>query len=137
MTPDTLAHTHAAAFANARPWSSDEFRDLLSDRFTFLVGDAQCFALGRVIVGEAELLTLATHPKVQRQGLARERMSRWLSRAIDLGGNTAFLEVGADNFAAVQLYDAFGFAQVGCRRGYYPRESGPAVDALVLSRPLP
>ena len=101
------------------------------------MGSAQCFALGRVVAGEVELLTIATHPVFQRRGLARQIMTDWLSRAIELKGDTAFLEVATDNTPARALYDSFGFAQVGCRTGYYPRESGPAVDALVLSRPLP
>ena len=83
------------------------------------------------------LLTIATHPDFQRQGLARAVMTNWLTRAVDLGGETAFLEVAEDNAPARALYGAFGFCQAGCRPGYYPRQTGTPVDALVLSRPLP
>ena len=71
MTPQDLAHTHAAAFTQSRPWTADEFADLLANRFThYVVGNAQSFALFQVIADEAELLTIATHPSHQRQGLA-------------------------------------------------------------------
>ena len=46
-----------------------------------------------------------------------------------------FLEVAADNLAAIALYQATGFAKVGVRKGYYPHPDG-AKDALVMRRTL-
>ena len=137
MTPQDCAATHKATFTQSRPWSAAEFEALLNDRFCFAIGDARCFALVRVVAGEAELLTIATHPDHQRQGLARAVMADWIARTAQDGGETAFLEVAADNLPARALYAAFGFAQVGQRKGYYARANVPAVDALVLRRPLP
>jgi ribosomal-protein-alanine N-acetyltransferase len=42
--------------------------------------------------------------------------------------------VRAGNAAALALYRRFGFAQSGCRRGYYP-DNGE--DALLLTRDIP
>ncbi len=36
-----------------------------------------------------------------------------------------FLEVAADNVAAIKLYEATGFQRVGLRKGYYPHRMGP------------
>lgn len=131
-----MASTHAAAFTQSRPWSEGEFADLLTNRLTFAIGDARCFALVRVIVDEAELLTIATHPDYQRQGLARAVMKNWQALAVQRGAVTAFLEVAADNLQACQLYAVSGYSICGNRPGYYPRQDGPAVDAQLMRRAL-
>ena len=46
-----------------------------------------------------------------------------------------FLEVAADNAAALALYRTAGMAETGRRADYYRRPGG-AVDALVLSKVL-
>lgn len=132
MTPENLAAIHAAAFTQSRPWGAGEFADLLTSRFTHLIGDARSFALFQVIADEAELLTIATHPKYQRQGLARQVMADWHSRAIQLGASRAFLEVAEDNDSAIALYKSCGYAPCGLRSAYYHRKTGPDVDAVVM-----
>ena len=57
--------------------------------------------------------------------------------ARNLGAEQMFLEVAEDNAAALALYRRAGFEAAGRRRGYYPREAGAAVDALLLVRKLP
>ncbi|WP_245231005.1 GNAT family N-acetyltransferase [Parasedimentitalea huanghaiensis] len=135
-TPQTMAATHAAAFTQSRPWSEAEFADLLDSPFTFAVGDARCFALVRVIVDEAELLTIATHPEHQNQGLARALMLDWQSIAMQRGAQTAFLEVAADNDAACHLYRSAGYSSCGNRPAYYARETGRSVDAILMRRAI-
>ncbi|WP_298850540.1 GNAT family N-acetyltransferase [uncultured Ruegeria sp.] len=137
MTPREMASTHAAAFTQPRPWTTDEFASLLENRFIHIVGDAGCFALFQAIAGEAELLTVATHPTVQRQGLALQIMHQWHEQAAALHSTRAFLDVAADNFAAIALYKRCGYWQCGLRKGYYLRETGPKIDALVMERHLP
>ena len=131
MTPEDLARTHAAANDTDRAWSSAEFADLLAGKGVLLTGDARAFAVGRVIAGELEVLTVASHPDHRRQGLARAAVETLLQTAQP---DRSYLEVAEDNLAARALYAGLGFAQVGRRRGYYRRDSGPAVDALVLAR---
>lgn len=137
MTPYEMAATHAAAFTQSRPWTADEFASLLENRLTDYVGDARCFALFQVIAGEAELLTIATHPAFQRQGLGFQTMRNWHDRAVTLQANRAFLDVAADNVAAIALYGRCGYRQCGQRKGYYSRKTGPNIDALVMERALP
>lgn len=136
MTPADLADTHAAAFAQARPWSAEEFANLLDQRFCHVAGDATCFAVFRVIADEAELLTIATHPDAQRQGRALACMSRWHDSASALGAAQAFLDVAADNHPAIALYKACGYVQSGTRTGYYPRSNEAACDAILMTRNL-
>ncbi len=135
-TPNEMAATHQAAFTQSRPWSADEFLSLLESPLTIAIGDARCFALVRVIADEAELLTIATHPAHQRQGLAHRVMDAWQQEASARGAIEAFLEVAADNMPAQILYAAHGFAECGRRTGYYARKDAPAVDAMLMRRTL-
>ncbi|MEM9551287.1 MAG: GNAT family N-acetyltransferase [Pseudomonadota bacterium] len=136
MTPEHLARAHSGAFADARPWSAAEFRDLLASSAVFQVGDATCFALVRVVVDEAELLTIATAPIARRQGRAAAIMEDWQAEAARRGARNAFLEVSEDNRAACALYIACGYAVTGRRPGYYRRSDATRSDALLMARAL-
>jgi len=131
-----MAAIHAAAYRQGRPWSEAEFRDLIAAPLVFALGDARAFALIRVVADETELLTIATHPAHQRQGLARALMAGWQAEAAQRGARRAFLEVAHDNAPARALYGACGFAECGLRRGYYARPDSPAADAVVMARPV-
>ena len=137
LTPALMAATHKAAFTQSRPWSETEFSDLLANKFTFAVGNARCFALVQVIAGEAELLTIATHPDHQRQGLATGVMAAWHMQAIQQNAERAFLDVAADNASAIALYRKCGYAPHGRRPGYYKRTATETIDAILMQRPLP
>jgi ribosomal-protein-alanine N-acetyltransferase len=137
VTPEALATLHARAFRSPPPWSAAVFAGFLADPLAFLLveGDAG-FLLGRAVAGEAELLTLAVAPDARRRGLGRKLLARFLYQARLRGADRAFLEVAADNPAAIALYESAGFAKVGSRRAYYLTPDGQRVDALVLARDL-
>lgn len=133
MTPQDMARIHAAAFVQDRAWTAQEIADLLASPFVTYLGEPHGFALTRLIAGEAELLTLAVDPAAQRQGIGRRLLQRWMD-GLEAQADTAFLEVAADNTAAIALYTSAGFHQTATRRGYYQRKDAPSVDALILSR---
>lgn len=137
LTPQQMADTHRAAFIHARPWEPYEFENLINDRFTFVIGNTHCFAVGRLIADEAELLTLATHPNHQRQGRAKALMRDWISDVATKGARDIFLEVAEDNLNAQNLYAALGFTKVGRRKAYYARQNAPSVAAVLMKRQLP
>lgn len=136
MTPETLADLHGKAFSATRSWSRSAFASLLSQPGTILTGGNQCFALLRVTLDEAEVLTIATDPAQRRQGLARAALQEAEAKAQTMGATQVFLEVAEDNAAAQALYAQGGYTQVGRRPGYYIAESGPAIAALVLRKSL-
>jgi ribosomal-protein-alanine N-acetyltransferase len=135
VTPQILADLHRAAFASDRPWGADEFAALLDSPHCHLSVAQHGFALWRAVAGEAELLTIATHPGHQRRGIATALMQQWMATA-STTAQTAFLEVAADNTAAIALYTRFGFAEVARRSHYYHRPVAH-VDAVVMRVPLP
>ena len=136
MTPEALAALHARCFVTPAPWSAADFAGFLADPLCFLVSCDQGFALGRAVAGEAELLTLAVAPEARRQGIARTLLARLMRQAQNRGAETLFLEVSAENPAAIAIYAAAGMAQTGRRRGYYRAPDGARIDALVMARGL-
>jgi len=97
--------------------------------------DGQLLGWGGVLIAgdQAEILTVGVVPAAQRQGLARAMLAELYAAAVRRGARELFLEVRVDNAAAIALYAAEGFADIGRRRGYY--EHG-RVDALVMRRTL-
>jgi ribosomal-protein-alanine N-acetyltransferase len=137
MTPQALAATHAAAFTTERPWTAAEFAALLTQPTTLLTGTTDSFVLGRVILDEAEILTLATAPTSRRQGLARAALTAFLTTAQTRGATRAFLDVAEDNIPAQALYTSAGFTQIGRRAAYYTAPDGTRTAAIVMARDLP
>jgi ribosomal-protein-alanine N-acetyltransferase len=118
-----LAALHGASFH--RGWSEDEFERLLLERAVVahratigrrLVG----FIISRIVVGEAEILSVAVASSRRGKGLARQMLNLHLRRLAGLGTRTVFLEVGEGNISANRLYQRAGFRMVGRREGYYP-----------------
>ncbi|MDT8856573.1 GNAT family N-acetyltransferase [Paracoccaceae bacterium Fryx2] len=136
MTPEALAGLHAACFTTPRPWSAAEFSGLLADPQVFLIVETDGFLLGRAVMDEAEVLTLAVASVARRQGFGARLVAGFLAQAAARGAGRAFLEVAADNAAAIALYARLGFVQAGRRRRYFRTPAGDSVDALVLARPL-
>ena len=109
----TLAVLHAACFPD--PWNAAAISALLVAPGTFAYAHEDGFVLARVAGGEAEILTLAVAPAARGRGLGHALLRAAIVRAQELGAETMFLEVGADNPAARALYAALGFTKVGDR----------------------
>jgi ribosomal-protein-alanine N-acetyltransferase len=132
-----LATLHKASFTLPRPWSETEFAGLLSMADVFLTcGDGPSFALGRVVVGEAELLTLAVDPSAQGRGLGRSALDAYEAEARRREAEVSFLEVAVTNSVAIKLYLSHGYSESGRRRAYYAAPDGTKIDAFVFSKPL-
>lgn len=135
MTPDEMARLYAAAFPNGRAWSAPELADLADAPGGFAVTRGHGFGIGRAVAGEAELVTLAVDPGARRRGIGRALLDDFEAAACLRQATSAFLEVAADNPAALALYASAGWSETGRRRGYYPRPGG-AMDAIVMTKAL-
>ena len=98
-----------------------------------LVHEAKAFALGRIIVGEAELLTIAVDPDAQRQGLGRICLKRFVETCRERQACRILLEVAETNQAARTLYGTEGFVEDGRRKGYYRTSGAEPIDAILMS----
>ena len=125
-----LAALHAACFDDA--WDAASLRTSLAAPGAFSFHDRDGFVVARVASDEAEILTLAVAPGARGRGLGRALLSAAIAEATRRGARAIFLEVGRDNPAALALYAALRFANVGSRKGYYGGR-----DASVLRLSLP
>jgi tRNA threonylcarbamoyladenosine biosynthesis protein TsaB len=125
-----LAALHAACFDDA--WDAASLRTTLAAPGAFAFHDRDGFVVARVAGDEAEILTLAVTPGARGKGLGRALLSAAIAEAQSRGAKAVFLEVGRDNPAALALYAALRFANVGSRKGYYGGR-----DASVLRLSLP
>lgn len=136
-----LADLHAPVFHHA--WSEEDFTGMLSQGniFGFIarpVGKPkQCagFVLARLVAGEAEILTIAVPPAMQRRGIGRDLMEGVLRHLHHERAESLFLEVDENNSAAQALYRRLGFIQVGLRPAYYETGQGRSA-ALVLRKQM-
>lgn len=139
------AHAHVLAAIHDESfeagWPADAFVDLLAGPGVF--ADLICqddepvgFILYRVVVDEAEVLTIGVRPGWRRRGFAAHVLRAAAQRAFDAGAERFFLEVAEGNVAARALYTSLGFIEVGRRSKYYVFLTGPQ-DALTLEMALP
>lgn len=84
-----------------------------------------------LVLDEAHIATIATHPDYRQLGIARRLLTEALRSAQEEGAHRAFLEVRAGNLAAQAMYTRMGFVMDGCRPHYY-RDNGE--DAILMSR---
>lgn len=136
MTPRKLAAIHRACFTTPRPWGELEFVGFLCNPRTFLLTDSLGFALGRVVADEAELLTLAVVPSLQRKGRGKALLAAFLAEAARRGAVRAHLEVSIENAGAQAMYRDAGFVESGRRKAYFKTPEGARIDAILMSRAL-
>lgn len=129
-----MARLHGLAFVMPRPWSEAEISDLLASPMCFVLDELHGFVMGRVVAGEAELLTIGVDPDMQGQGVGTRLMARFLDELDRRGAEAVFLEVAETNVAARALYARAGFIVTGRRRAYYHTPDGAVVDAVVMGR---
>ncbi len=118
------------------PWSEGIFRDCLRAGYCCWVAEQQDFVraygIMQVGTGESHILNLCVRTSGRGQGLGRALLSHLLDVAREHRADTVLLEVRPTNRAALGLYAAMGFNEVGVRRGYYPGRDGRE-DALILA----
>ena len=95
----------------------------------------QAYGVMSTAAGEAHIFNLCVRPELQGRGLARRMLDHLLELAHAVQTQTVFLEVRASNAAALQLYQAASFCEIGIRYGYYPAAKGRE-DALVMAKEL-
>jgi ribosomal-protein-alanine N-acetyltransferase len=119
------------------PWSRGNFNDSLAagySAWTFHDGrDMVGYAVLMLVLDEAHLLNITILPERQRHGLGSILLEHLLAVARRHGAVRVLLEVRPSNGSGRALYERFGFAQVGRRRGYYPGH-GDREDALVMAK---
>ena len=116
------------------PWSEkDVFSTICQEGGICYValkdGEIVAYVLGRMIAPEAEIYRIATAPEHRKRGIAYRLLDYAVKCERGRGLECIFLEVRSENVAARNLYRAYGFTDMGVRRGYY---SNPKDDAIIM-----
>jgi ribosomal-protein-alanine N-acetyltransferase len=100
-------------------------RYLVAEEDDRIVGYAGLAASGDL----GDVQTIAVARELQGTGLGARLLTELLRAATDFECAEVMLECRVDNIRAQKLYERFGFAPIGFRRGYYQPGN---VDALVM-----
>ena len=120
------------------PWTRGNFMDSLASGYDAWVlrdaghGQLAGYFLIMYAVDEAHLLDVAVSGDRHGTGLGRYLLDRIAVRARGMGMASVLLEVRPSNLRALQVYERYGYAQIGRRKGYYPAHEGKREDAIVM-----
>ena len=123
------------------PWSRGNFVDSLASGYDAWVlrgpddtaaGELAGYFLLMYALDEAHLLDVAVAGVRHGTGLGRYLLDRIVARARGLRMASILLEVRPSNARALQVYQRYGFAEIGRRKGYYPAHEGRREDAIVM-----
>lgn len=121
---------------HAHPWTRGMFADALASGYQCKVYEVEKEMQGYVVlmpvVDEMHLLDISIAAAWQRKGLGRQLLHEALQLARDMKMQRMLLEVRPSNAAAIALYQAAGFNEIGRRRAYYPAENNTREDAIVM-----
>lgn len=137
---EIVAKLHAQGFY--RGWPREDFAAYIVGEGTpvYIACDAKRriagFAMTRQTGEEAELITIAVDKKWRGKGIGLALMRAILDDLLMSPARKLFLEVAADNAAALKLYARLGFERISERQGYYPRPDGTPATAIVMGRDL-
>ena len=129
-----VAAIEAACFS--QPWSEKTFFEELSNpnAHTYLAlenGEPAGFLSVWEVLGEVSVNNIAVLDAHRRKGIAKALLQQMLAELSQAQSVT--LEVRKSNSAAIALYKAFGFEQVGERKNFY---SQPTENAILMTKTL-
>lgn len=144
LTYEPLCEDHVAQLipieldAYPEPWTERMFRDeIRNPRSHFFVARLEGAVAGYggfwLVLDEAHITSVTIKNELRALGYGRALFEHLLESARTAGAKVATLEVRESNAPARKLYTSMEFAQVGIRKGYYPK-SGE--DAIVMSATL-
>ena len=118
------------------PWPLRSFHFEVSDNpasrswVAEIEGQVVGMVVAWMIVDEIHIATIATHNDFRRRGIGEKLLIHTLKSAKEEGALTSFLEVRESNRFARQMYNKFGYVEVGRRRHYYKDNNE---DAILMS----
>jgi len=124
------------------PWSERMFLEEMSNPHS-RAWTAKRWDIGSTTIGyifyqlaafEMHILNLAVHPDFRNQGVGTFILSEVIKKERLLkSARYVYLEVRANNAAAIALYKKLGFKELGVRKNYYQKEK---TDAIIMGRPI-
>ncbi len=126
--------------ASAGHWTVRQYEQALTEtaplRFVLVLeeaGEIPGFAVAAEIGHEWELENIAISTSARRRGLADLLLGAIFQQLHQAAAESIYLEVRRSNQPARNLYEKWGFHQVGVRSGYY---HNPSEDAILYKKNL-
>lgn len=119
------------------PWTRGNFLDSLYSRYEAWTvrepsGALAGYFLLMLAIDEAHLLNISVRRDLHGHGIGRLQLDKAVALARQNRMTSVLLEVRPSNQRALAVYQQYGFAQIGKRKGYYPAEEGAREDAIVM-----
>lgn len=117
------------------PWTEGMFRQEVSDGYlsrswvAVRDGTVVGYLISWFLREEVHLLNVAVDAGCRGRGYGRRLVKYLLDQAVQGGRDVITLEVRESNAVARRLYESFGFATIGRRKGYYQDNHE---DAIVM-----
>ncbi len=128
-----LADIHAACPTITRPWSAQEFANLLHNPRVFYGTHPSGFIIGRQVdAEEVELFMFVVVTEQQNKGIGRDLLTNFIDSVRNLSVRRIFLEVAENNDKALRMYKAAGFQEAGKRIAYYKMPDGTPIDGITM-----
>lgn len=120
----------------SKPWTLNGFFSFfVREDALFLVAEEGGGILGYcgvlTALDQGDVLNVGVRPDRQGQGIGRRLVGALIKKMDERGVSSLYLEVRTSNQAAIGLYEASGFKEVGRREGYY---EAPKEDAVLMCR---
>lgn len=116
-------------------WSYNILKnELLNDKTTYIVAKENNQIVGfagiMTCLDEATLNNIVVKKSCRRRGIGGELLDSIIELCADLNMKTLTLEVDSSNTRAINLYQKFGFKNLGIRKKYYNHTS----DAIIMTK---
>ena len=84
------------------------------------------------VLDEAHIVIIGIRESVRREGIGEQLLISALEQVVENDSRVVTLEVRESNGSAIELYNKYGFQQVGLRRRYY---SDNGENAVIMTTP--
>ncbi len=117
------------------PWSENQFKEEAENEIAtyFLAQDGEKI-VGYIgcwnVLNEGNITNIAVLPEYRRQKIASSLLEYAIKNAIAEGLSLLTLEVRKSNEPAKNLYEKYGFRELGIRKDYYHK---PTEDAIIMT----
>jgi ribosomal-protein-alanine N-acetyltransferase len=124
-----LATLHELCFPH-KPWTENDFTELKQSGCE-IISSENGFIVWRVVLDEAEIITIGVHPAQRNNGIAEAMLILAENEIKKSGVKKIFLEVAENNIPAYNLYTKYGYKKIGIRPKYYY-----GIDAIIMEKVL-
>ena len=140
--PKRMAEIHAACFTIPRPWTAQEFSDVLEKTPELCltqhvipnpISPVCGFVIGQKLNDtEIKMITLAIAPEQQGKGRGLALLNNFIADVKKIGGKSIFLEVAQNNAPALHIFEKAGFKKIELHPAYYEVPDAPNLDMILM-----